>query len=351
MSTRGSQILTNPHVTIGAQELPVVEDCARSGFLRKQGRIERTIKFLKWRQRYVVLSKGCLYIYNDEYATAPMSSAFLGNYIKCVRQRVPGRMQWIFQLVPATQATLGTSGTSHSLMFCSATEEERKEWMSAIKNELMLAHKFTEEQIAQHKLGCSDEEYIYLEKSVVAERPRALHPARNVPLPREEEEDYHEIANEQMLPDNQIQPSKRNKPTFPAPQPGAQDKGFVRQTSSPATSPLPSPTSPSAVSKTSYEYEGSDRNHIERLLVALPRGTYLVRKSRQDNKEVLSVNIDNSLKEFKIYDKDGQVTVDQTTLFPTLEKLLEYYTQNNLPKHTSSLTKPYRESADYINGM
>ncbi|WAR22563.1 hypothetical protein MAR_016577 [Mya arenaria] len=274
MSTRGSQILTNPHVTIGAQELPVVEDCARSGFLRKQGRIERTIKFLKWRQRYVVLSKGCLYIYNDEYATAPMSSAFLGNYIKCVRQRVPGRMQWIFQLVPATQATLGTSGTSHSLMFCSATEEERK-----------------------HKLGCSDEEYIYLEKSVVAERPRALHPARNVPLPREEE-------------DNQIQPSKRNKPTFPAPQPGAQDKGFVRQTSSPATSPLPSPTSP-----------------------------------------VLSVNIDNSLKEFKIYDKDGQVTVDQTTLFPTLEKLLEYYTQNNLPKHTSSLTKPYRESADYINGM
>lgn len=363
MASRKSEILDSPQTTIGAQDLLCIGHCQKSGFLRKQGSLERLFKFLKWRQKFVVLSRGCIYVFKDELASCPQMSYSLRLFLRLSRND-DGSVRWSFCIFPAEEG-------GKSLLFSCISEQERKEWMKSLKAEMVKAHKVTE------KTDENRDEYVYIEKPVIEnasvgkkakrepDKKSNGKKGKRVPeLPvddddEEEEEidddddpggekDYTTI-DESMLdnrppmpaPASTKPPEKKTpiKPTFKPALPNDNKQTKIQHEKKAAS--LPASVNPNAVLREAFEYDGSDRVQIEQLLVERPEGTYLVRKSRSDGKEVLSVNIEGCLKEFKIYPKNNGVTIDSTVYFSTVEELIQYYTEHLLPKKTTRLYRAY----------
>ncbi|XP_045189460.2 SH3 domain-binding protein 2-like [Mercenaria mercenaria] len=348
MSSRKSAVLESPQTTIGAQDLLCIGGCSKSGFLRKQGTLERLFKFLKWRQKFVVLSRGCIYVFKDELATRPQSSFTLKLFVRTTRHD-DGRVRWSFSLLPVDQ------GRGKTLLFACISEPERKEWMKFVKAEMVKAHKVTE-----NSTGESRDEYVYLEKPVLEDEPaKKSKLAPKLPVDEEEiddidaddpggEKDYTTI-DDSMLDDRPPMPKPvtkktpdKKKPIKPNFKPAApNEKTEANTAAQKKASSLPASFNPNVVLRTAFEYKGSDRTEIESLLAQRPEGTYLVRKSRSDGKEVLSVNIDGCLKEFKIYTKDNTVTINHTDYFPSVEELIQNYMDHPLPKKATRLYRAY----------
>lgn len=353
------EVLETPQLTIGAQELLSIGNCSKSGFLRKEGTLERFFKFIRWRQRFVVLSRGCIYIFKNEFASRPQVALNLRAFERTMRGS-EGRMRWTFEMVPADPQT------QQVIWFAGLSDRERKEWMISIKDEMMKAHHRQEDL-----RGIKRDEYVYLEEPI--QRAKAAPPEN--PEPEDDdpggEQDY-SVIDDAILDTKPLElPTSNGVKAKPKPLISPKPKPH----SSPKSNSLPSPTSPTvdkitkkpmpspqpARSKTlppsmasltrqAFEYNGTDRDEIEEILTVRPEGTFLVRKSRQDRKEVLSVNIEGVLKEFKIYDKDSKYTIDHVDFFDSLEKLLEYYCENPLPKKVAKLYRAYSVADPrYIN--
>ena len=71
-------------------------------------------------------------------------------------------------------------------------------------------------------------------------------------------------------------------------------------------------------------------------------GTFLVRKSRQDDQKVLSVRTDEGVKEYKIYNKDRGLSIDnKENWFSTTEELLNFYADHDIPHRVLTLSRGY----------
>ncbi|XP_052227661.1 SH3 domain-binding protein 2-like isoform X2 [Dreissena polymorpha] len=328
-----------------AQELLQVEKFTKFGFLRKQGWWERLIKFILWRHKFVVLSRGCLYVYSNELAGRPQQSINLNQYKRCERhQQVEGRMQYMFKLVPEM------TQTDHVVYFACVTDDNRMEWMLAVKNEMLRAHKFSDEQIARHKQGFGDEgDYAYIEKEVSMDTIPTPDPKDNAPLPADTNDDeYSEIEDPNELRGPYKSSLASTLPSNTSPKvDGLHEPNAIK------TLPPKKPIKKVVISRSCFMYEGTSREEVEKLLLAMPEGTFLVRRSRNDNKEVVSVNIENSLKEFKIHQHDDGLTLDNSQKFSTVEDLIQYYLEHNLPNKTVRLGRPFAQStqpgASYVN--
>ncbi|KAJ8298636.1 hypothetical protein KUTeg_022696 [Tegillarca granosa] len=93
MSDSSGSLNVPPRVltTIGARDLYQL-GTRKSGFLRKQGNIERRLSQLgkvaeqfKWRQKFVIVAKGCIYVYDNEDSTSPKTAFSLLGYNRILR--------------------------------------------------------------------------------------------------------------------------------------------------------------------------------------------------------------------------------------------------------------------------
>lgn len=93
-------------------------------------------------------------------------------------------------------------------------------------------------------------------------------------------------------------------------------------------------------SRSEFEFDSSNRTRVEEILDNLSVGTFLVRKSRKDNQEVLSVKTEDGIKEYKIYNKQRGLSIDnKEQWFSTTEELLDYYSQKDIPNRVMTLSR------------
>lgn len=226
--------------------------------------------------------------------------------------------------------------------------------MKSIKEEMIKAHKVTEQQLGEDK-----NDYVYLEKPV----PTGRRPLPTINDDEEDddddpggEKDYTTIDDTLISDRPPVSPAsngtKVKSDSNPKPKPALKEPSpsktmpAGKASRKPVPSPEPAgastlPANPVAVKRTAFEFNGSDREEIESILVARPEGTYLVRKSRQDKKEVLSVNVEGMLKEFKIYEKNAKYTIDHDEYFDSVEDLIQNYVDKPLPKKSTKLYRAY----------
>lgn len=349
----GPSIFLEPQRTIGAQDLLRL-GVKYYGFIRKRGQLERALQQIpllkliitKWRQKFVVISKGCLYIYNDEFAISPFQSVSLRGYDQVVREKSQDsdRMK-SFRLY-----SKGQQGRKQ-FTFGSPSDDDRKKWMKSLKEEMLSANEAVEEDDESLPGGKivddePEDEYTYLEKQVkVKIYPPVVPPTtsadktktnksknqRPVPEPESDsEDDYDKITEGQMT---QIR-SRAPLPEIPKPE-------NVEMRPKPVPQPKPKPLLTRHISRNDFEFKSSDRNEVQNILSSKPPGTYLVRQSRQDNNEVLSVQTTEGMKEYRIFCKDGKFSIDHKQNFMTLELLLQHYSKAELPNRHDSLCRGY----------
>lgn len=364
----------SPLKHIGAQDIVGLNGgCTKNGFLRKQGRLERVFKFLTWRQRYVVISHGCLYIFKDEFSRSYTMAVSLKTYNMTVRSDNFSRMPFVFRVLPHDPSA------AKFIVFSCPDEANQKSWMAAIKKDLLRAN-----EVEVKDDDYKSEDYVYLEKDVRTHKAEAE--AQSEPAVIDPERDYSEIKD---VPDvvrhgplppipkssSSLPPAVKTKPVSPKPKfstidttqhknrdlngktkavlqvPGQTGGHFKKRM--PTPKPQHSEEAESekpVIDRKSYLFKGSDRSQVEDLLLSKTEGTFLVRESRRDGTEVLSVNIGDILKEYKIYVKEKKCTIDNKTYFDSTEDLLLHYHENFLPNKKVKLTKAYLlQSAGYVN--
>lgn len=350
--------LKQPHSTIGVQDLITLNKFNCCGFLRKRGRLERiadSVKIVKpllpsiakWRQKFVVLSRGCIYIFVDEFSSSPTQAYSLNVYHRVARHNASdGRERWSFEIIPEDTTA------NKLLIFGCATEEDRKSWMYAVKEQMLTFNSIKSRQPTIDEKG----DYLYLEKPVREQKPNPPPPPTSTapkneqvqkkskpPTPSDDSDEitsdddssgdeYDEIPEDLPIPpeENDIKKKKaevKNKPV---------------KAQKPIKAPKPKPVLKTQLSRRDFEFSGSDRQQVELMLKSKGVGTFLVRKSRQDDREVLSVLTDEGVKEYKIYNDPMEgFSLDNQIHFNNVEKLVEHYMKNSLPNRTMSLSRGY----------
>ncbi|OWF52786.1 SH3 domain-binding protein 2-like [Mizuhopecten yessoensis] len=358
MSGDGSivpSIFLEPQTTIGAQDILRL-GVKLYGFLRKRGQLERTLQrvpvlkliITKWRQKFVVIAKGCLYIYNDEFSTSPFQSVSLRGYDKVVREIIQDsdRMK-SFKLYSKEQFD------RKQFTFGSASEDDRKKWMKLLKAEMVLANEAVEddeEHVISHKQSHDDEpedEYTYLEKQVnVKEYPPILphKPIKTTNRKKQPEPDSDTESDDYDKITEAMSPGARGAraplPPIPKSEPVKKKEGPpMRKPKKPV--PAEKPLLKRDISREDFEYKSSDRIQAQNILSGRDAGTYLVRQSRANDSEVLSVQTVDGMKEFKIFRKDGQFSIDHKVFFNSLELLLQHFSKADLPNRHDSLSRGY----------
>ncbi|KAK2180927.1 hypothetical protein NP493_420g05011 [Ridgeia piscesae] len=110
-----------------------IGDVTHSGWIRKQTKFHRTFsrypfisKLLPWFNKYVVLTKGCAYIYKTENSTAPAEAFLLLDFNRVARAREirPDIVAWAFKLEhsqdSARQRYFACS-SEHEMQVCSVS--------------------------------------------------------------------------------------------------------------------------------------------------------------------------------------------------------------------------------------
>lgn len=372
--------VTEPRFTIGAQDISTLNTTSHHGFLRYEGSLEkfvrRTVIFkpffreaVKWRQRFVVLCEGCMYIYKDEYATSPLKAFSLADYNRLQRlQDNDRRTRMKFQLVP-----LNESSPQKLLTFCSSTDEERKVWFQKIRKEMDDAVHGT----SHLQSDFDQDEYVSLEKPVQAEsanvyrepdkklvkkaknnekkkkenekkpneKDKKEKTASSRPLPPSPPEDEDDLSDYDTITDDAC--IGRALPVVPPNVPKERTPRLVEPIKPKVPQKPPSNIKKLRYSRSEFEFDSSNRTRVEEILDNLSVGTFLVRKSRKDNQEVLSVKTEDGIKEYKIYNKQRGLSIDnKEQWFSTTEELLDYYSQKDIPNRVMTLSRAYSTSED-----
>lgn len=279
-------------------------------------------------------------------------------------------MPFVFRVVPHDPTT------GSILMFSCPDEANQKSWMGAIKKDLLKAN-----EVDIDDIDVSVDDYVYLEKDVRTHKEEAdiqatanreIDPEKDYSVIKEVDTKRPVPPSTSSLPSparkippqafpkpkaatfgtNQQNTDLKNKTKSPGQATGQKNAHFKKRVPTPKPQKQPEDDEPKepVIDRTSYLFKGSDRSQVEDLLLSKTEGTFLVRESRNDGREVLSVNIGDSLKEYKIYVKDNKCTIDHKNCFDSTEELLRYYHKNSLPNKNVKLTKAYLlQSAGYVN--
>nr|XP_022289529.1 SH3 domain-binding protein 2-like [Crassostrea virginica] len=344
--------LEEPHRHIGAQDLLKQRDSvSHSGFLRKRGKLERIVgsnglftaifsELSKWRQRFVIIGRGCLYVYADEHGRSPLQAVSLRGYSRVERPPEGMGLEEVtrrcFRIIPSDESTMKT------FVFGCAKDGERKEWMKNVRMEMQLANSKTNEQQLP---GMDLDDYVALERPVIEQiiketRARQGNVPRRKPPKTPDSDDSESDAESDYdrITDDVVQ-KIRGKPLPDIPK----EEKVTRR---PAKPQKPQYLTSKDVDPNEYLFDGSDRTKAINILSNRASGTFLVRKSRAGDQQVLSVQTDDGMKEYKIYEKPAGLTIDNKSYFPTVEKLIENYKRMTLPNRATTLSRGFSVSEE-----
>lgn len=390
MSDSSGSLNVPPRVltTIGARDLYQL-GTRKSGFLRKQGNIERRLSQLgkvaeqfKWRQKFVIVAKGCIYVYDNEDSTSPKTAFSLLGYNRILRFETSKTFaKNAFRIeMPLTESVRYRTFSAHS-------DEERKEWMCAIYEEMMHANKRVCPSALQsyeyHELEVPIFTVSDVKRSIKAidseivddsddydngdydtiDEIKVVHPKFTEsqlkrkelpPIPKElpwSKNDEEHLKKSQSLP-SPVSPiyqkteiphlylnENSNKKPPVAPKPKKQNILTSELEDYEDAAPL---SKKKIFSPGDYEFDSTDTASAISYLKGQPKGTFLVRPSKTDKTKVLMVVDDKEeIKQYKIHQIESKFTLDQKMMFLSISEVMEYYRTCNVPNTTTKLTEGY----------
>ncbi|XP_064600860.1 uncharacterized protein LOC135467033 [Liolophura sinensis] len=331
-----------------------------SGWLRRLGKVERilspvVLKLLKikWRQRFIVLADGYLYMFKDETSSTPLHSSCLVGYFAVVRAMNDPEVSmvpWCFKLEPHESSKIH--------YFACTCQKDMEKWMWRFKREIMKAHKMPISSTDRFESG----DYIFLEAPIMSQGqtempmtglqrgPASLSDSNGYDTD-DMDEDYFEIddnSRDKSVGARSLPLPEIPKPSHPRCQ-KANPKGKHHKETNGPTARSPISYNPRGVRETkeassgSFMFDSSDKKAAARLLEKAKKpGIYLVRPSRRcENQEVLAVSTAYGVKEYQIFNVDNKKSLDKCAQFDTVEELVTFYRRNNLPTHPIKLSQSY----------
>ncbi|XP_041369453.1 SH3 domain-binding protein 2-like isoform X2 [Gigantopelta aegis] len=353
---------------------------------------------LLWRQRFAIVANGCIYIYSNENASKPLQLVHLEGY-NLMYLMESEQSRWAFRL-----ESIHSQAKVH--YFSCVNDESRKKWMKMIRNGMYEANgqevespPTNDDYIYQYLLkpvfvqpedtsnlptedddayndgggggggdsddddGSSDQSDYCVINDEDLPKVAPVKTKPNIPRPaippaiQEESDDTHGVKgqNGQLkkvktskgkgTPDYINAPDKKSK-TLPAVQKPVGQKPVAAQRHSNPVAPK-SKTQPQKnriPSETEYMFNDSDRTKALQILKSKPKGTYLVRLSRNQDGKVLAVQTEDDVKEYRIFEKNKQVTLNNKDYYHSVEDLLSNYLDRNLPNRNISLTRAFSQT-------
>ncbi|XP_035672774.1 SH3 domain-binding protein 2-like [Branchiostoma floridae] len=133
--------VTEPHITIGAQELLSDGKAVFYGWLRKKGNDAISQKFMRWKHRYVILKDGCVYYFKNETSEKPCGAFSLSSYTKIMRAEdvKTAELPWPFKLI-------SKYGQMRTWYFSASNEQDMQHWMLNLQKEMDAVNSCTSSQ-------------------------------------------------------------------------------------------------------------------------------------------------------------------------------------------------------------
>lgn len=319
-------------------------------------------KHVNWRQRFVVVSDGCCYCFEDEVAKEPLQKFSLHGYNRVTRT-ASDRNQFCFMLEPQEDQRIKRH------YFACSSDDDRKLWMQAFKGGMMEANS-SHLNSGSHNTS-DDDVFKELEKPLFEDAVprRAANEDAYSSDSGSSESDYDRLDEEEEPAKPTLPPSRRCVPLPPLPgeankaQPAAakptapprqvKNKPLDPRKRDSAAAAKAKPTvaekPPRRLSEKDCLFDNSDREQaISILREKKVPGTFLIRKSRQGDSKVLAVMTTEDVKEYKIFTEGGQVSLDRKTFFSNVDDLLENYSRAPLPNRAQTLGRAY--SSHHVGG-
>ncbi|XP_068708950.1 SH3 domain-binding protein 2-like isoform X1 [Montipora foliosa] len=140
-----------PFQSIPAQELLKDNYCGKCGWIRKEGGSIKT-----WRDRYVILHKGCLYYYYKPEATTTAGKFSLSGYRLSPAPEKSAKFTWTFKLAHIQPE-------KRTYYFAAYSEREMNEWMENITKEMEEYCSIEKQSIPELSEPLDGPEYCYPE--------------------------------------------------------------------------------------------------------------------------------------------------------------------------------------------
>ncbi|CAH1258670.1 SH3BP2 [Branchiostoma lanceolatum] len=133
--------VTEPHITISAQELLSDGKETFYGWLRKKGNDAISQKFMRWKHRYVILKDGCVYYFKNETSEKPCGAFSLSSYTKIMRADdvKTAELPWPFKLI-------SKFGQMRTWFFSASSEQDMQHWMLNLQKEMDAVNSCTSSQ-------------------------------------------------------------------------------------------------------------------------------------------------------------------------------------------------------------
>ncbi|XP_067657535.1 SH3 domain-binding protein 2-like [Haliotis asinina] len=399
-----ADIIPGPYTGLGAQGLLQHHPPRHTGFLRKRGKRERMLesfrltrsllgRVLRWRQRFVVISQGCIYCYVSETASRPLQAFSLIGYNRLLSMDEEPTSPWAFRIT-------SPDPTAKVHFFACVSDADRMTWMKAIREEMMQANNVKDDCFSAGSVvstSSSKDVYVLLQKPIF--EPQESDDDQDSQDGDEDDSDYDQINDLDLeklkrprmplppTPDDQAHkaPTKQDLKSpakLPPPKPhkaNAEKHTYVNSPKGPKTNSLPghatssadkpAPPKPKLVPKSGtipaqqppkpnpkpkpasapvpdekeYFFPENDRDKALSILrERKDQGTYLVRMSRTNDQKVLSVMTENEvIKEYKILQKDKKVSINNRDYYKSVGDLIAAYKGKPLPNRTTMLGRGY----------
>lgn len=389
---------------IGAQDILRVGP-SFNGILRKRGHNNNPLNKIgigstKWKTRFVVILKGCVYCFKDEYAHKPQCAFSLSSYDSVEEAMVPG-------VLNSFEIKHNTDESQSPHMFACESNSKRQTWIEHFQEAMQHAHQQSWANLSSADNKSTNSKDRRPPKMSLPPTPgnpsNGKQYADAPPIPLRHQPSQSSLASndteaidttpktnisngtkdKRNVPKPVIQPPVVRQPSIserpPLPLPSTERLVGSRNGISNGTGPRPLPNkgrpgmSSNSVSKDNnsdslcddegavastncnvhelfnkaeYFYNSRDKTEAQRLLENKPIGTFLVRLGNS-TPTVLSVQTSvglASVKEFQIVEQEGRLSINKTDYFPSRDDLLNYYSTNVLPRkdYAVMLIKGYK---------
>ncbi|XP_064163938.1 LOW QUALITY PROTEIN: SH3 domain-binding protein 2 [Anguilla rostrata] len=230
-----------PMRAIGAQNLLTMPGgVSKSGYLHKKGGSQFSL--LKWPLRFIIIHKGCLYYFKSSTSPSPQGAFSLMGYNRVMRAAEETTSSNVFPF-----KIVHVSKKHRTWYFSAASEEERKNWMLRLRQEIDYYHDRKESQVESDPDSDADSFYGSVERPLDI-RYSADAPEEDYVVDDDEddEEDYLKPDGSQNSADRPAVPP----PSYPPPPVPVQSiKAHPRLENPPLFSKGPPPLPPPAPAK------------------------------------------------------------------------------------------------------
>ncbi|WAR22196.1 3BP2-like protein [Mya arenaria] len=304
------------------------------------------------KQRFVVISQGCIYCFKDEYATKPLTAFALCYFQGAADVDIAG-------VLNSFEVRHEEAG-KNPYQFAAETEEKRKTWVGFINAAIGDARE------PRQNLSAESDEGICMAPTTPTSRPplkkRQSAPRepehRNVITSSRSEYDLESDEEEDdpydRVPLDSIEEKNSKFPIKGKALPGAvqmlpglnQLTGNNRPKTTISGRPgMPLPNTPTSYQQTDIRHSTTGQPKFESTDYMLNSKDR--HEAASSTPTVLCVVVDSSVKEFQVFEQDNKhVSLNKEKYFPKFDNLLLFYHQNFLPKkdYNVKLKKGYKET-------